>query len=189
LKIRNLICEWANARLAPTSYLLVFVFSCFFLSSACYSADELKIGYVNFSVLFEGYYKTEKAETELRKEADKRQEEVTAIREGINNIHKKLESGVLKQEEKDKQKGVLEQKVLQLNRVARESKRELEVKREKAIGEIINDIEAVIKEYSEKRGYTLVVGNRDLLYVDKKLDITKHIEDLLKKKEIKENKK
>ncbi|MCK5594601.1 OmpH family outer membrane protein [bacterium] len=168
---------------------IAFVFLFCILSSTCHAADELKIGYVNFSVLFEGYYKTEKSEAELRKEADKKQEKVSEIREDINDIRKKLESGVLKQEEKDKQKGVLEQKVLQLNRVVRESKRELEVKREKAIREIIEDIETVIKEYSEKMGYTLVIGNRDLLYVDKKLDITKHIEALLKKKEIKENKK
>ncbi len=166
---------------------IILMFSCFFLSSTCHAADELKIGYVNFSVLFEGYYKTEKSEAELRKEADKRQAEVSEIREDINNIQKKLESGVLKQEEKDKQKGVLEQKVLQLNKVVRESKRELEVKREKAVREIIKDIEVVINDYSKKNGYTLVVGNRDLLYVDIKLDITKHIEDLLKKKEIKEN--
>ena len=164
-------------------YFIILIFSCFFLSLTCYAADELKIGYVNFSVLFEGYYKTEKSEAELRKEADKRQAEVSEIREDINNIQKKLESGVLKQEEKDKQKGVLEQKVLQLNKVVRESKRKLEVKREKAIKEIIKDIEDVIREYSEKMGYSLVVGNRDLLYVDKKLNITKHIEDLLKKKE------
>ena len=165
------------------------MFFLLFLSSTCYAADELKIGYVNFSVLFEGYYKTEKSEAELRKEADKRQAEVSEIREDINNIQKKLESGVLKQEEKDKQKGILEQKVLQLNKVVRESKRELEVKREKAVREIIKDIEVVINDYSKKNGYTLVVGNRDLLYVDKKLDITKHIEDLLKEKEIKENEK
>ncbi|MDO9465260.1 MAG: OmpH family outer membrane protein [bacterium] len=170
-------------------YLLVFIFSFFFLSSTCYAADELKIGYVNFSVLFEGYYKTKKAEAELKEEADKKEEKIKEIREEINNIQKKLGSGVLKQEEKDKQKGVLEQKALQLNRVIRESKRELEVKREKAIRGIIKDIEAVIREYSEKSGYTLVMGNRDLLYVDKKLDITKHIEDLLKKKEIKESRK
>ncbi len=189
MKIKNLICEWANARLAPTSYFIVFILSCFFLSSACYAADELKIGYVNFSVLFEGYYKTEKAEAELKKEADKKQEKIKEIREEINNIRKKLGSGVLKQKEKDKQKGILEQRSLQLNRIIRESKRELEVQREKAIKEIIKDIEAVIKEYSEKRGYTLVIGNRDLLYADEKLDITKHIEDLLKKEEIEENKK
>ena len=170
-------------------YLIVFVFSFFFLSSTCHAADELKIGYVNFSVLFEGYYKTEKAEVELKKEADKKQERIKEIREEINNIRKKLGSGVLKQEEKDKQKGVLEQKALQLNRVIRESKRELEIKRERAVRGIIEDIETVIREYSEKRGYTLVIGNRDLLYVDKKLDITKHIEDLLKKKEIKKNRK
>ena len=170
-------------------YLLVFIFSFFFLSSNCHAADELKIGYVNFSVLFEGYYKTEKAEAELRKEADERQDRIEVIRKEINNIRKKLGSGVLRQKEKDKQKGVLEQKALQLNRVIRESKRELESKREKSIRGIIKDIEDVIKEYSEKMGYTLVIGNRDLLYVDKKLDITKHIEDLLKKKEIMENKK
>ena len=168
-------------------YISIFLFLFCILSLTCYAADELKIGYVNFSVLFEGYYKTEKSEAELRKEADKRQAEVSEIREDINNIQKKLESGVLKQEEKDKQKGVLEQKILQLNKVVRESKRELEVKREKAVREIIKDIEVVINDYSKKNGYTLVVGNRDLLYVDKKLDITKHIEDLLKKKEIKEN--
>ncbi len=167
----------------------IFLFSLCILSSTCHAADELKIGYVNFSVLFEGYYKTEKAEADLKKEADKKQERIKEIREEINNIRKKLGSGVLKQEEKDKQKGVLEQKVLQLNRVIRESKRELEVKREKAVREIIKDIETVIKEYSEKKGYTLVIGNRDLLYVDKKLDITKHIEDLLKKKEMKKNRK
>jgi len=165
------------------------VFAFLFLASACYAADELKIGYVNFSVLFEGYYKTEKAEAELKKEADKREERIKEIREEINNIQKKLGSGVLKQEEKDKQKGVLEQKAIQLNRVIRESKRELEAKREKAIRGIIKDIEAVIKEYSETKGYTLVIENRDLLYADKKLDITKHIEDLLKKKEIKESRK
>ena len=170
-------------------YLLISLFLFCILSLTCHAADELKIGYVNFSVLFEGYYKTEKAEAELKKEADKKQERIKEIREEINNIRKKLGSGVLKQEEKDKQKGVLEQKALQLNRVIRESKRELEIKRERAVRGIIEDIETVIREYSEKRGYTLVIGNRDLLYVDKKLDITKHIEDLLKKKEIKENKK
>jgi len=170
-------------------YLIVFIFSFFFLSSTCHGADELKIGYVNFSVLFEDYYKTKKAEAELKDEADKKQEGIKEIRVEINNIQKKLGSGVLKQEEKDKQKVVLEQKALQLNRVIRESKRELEVKREKAIRGIIKDIEAVIREYSEKNGYTLVMENRDLLYADKKLDITKQIEGLLKKKEIKESKK
>ncbi|MCK4400827.1 OmpH family outer membrane protein [bacterium] len=181
MKIKKLVFGFS------VSYLIIFLLSFCVLSSTCHAADELKIGYVNFSVLFEGYYKTEKAEAELKDEADKREEMIEEIRGEINNIRKKLGSGVLKQEEKDKQKGVLEQKALQLNRVIRESKRELESKREKSIRGIIKDIEAVIREYSGKKGYTLVMGNRDLLYVDKKLDITKHIEDLLKKKELKEN--
>ncbi len=183
MKIKKLVSGFS------VSYLIIFLLSFCVLSSTCHAADELKIGYVNFSVLFEGYYKTQKAEAELRKEADEKQERIEDIKKEINNIRKKLGSGVLKQEEKDKQKGVLEQKALQLNRVIRESKKELESKREKSIRGIIKDIEDVIKEYSEKMGYTLVIGNRDLLYVDKKLDITKHIEDLLKKKEITENKK
>jgi len=168
---------------------IIFIFSFFFLFSTCHAADELKVGYVNFSVLFEGYYKTGKAEAELKKEADKKQEKIKEIREEINNIRKKLASGVLKQEEKDKQKGILEQKALQLNRVIRESKKELGIKREKAVKEIIKDIDSVISEYSKKMGYTLIIENRSLLYADGKLDITKQIEDLLKKKETKGNKK
>jgi Skp family chaperone for outer membrane proteins len=75
----------------------------------------------------------------------------------------------------------LETKAKTLKDYVTQKESDLRKEQEDKMKEILQDIEGVVKTYSEKEGYTLVFNDRVLVYQNKTMDITDKIIAILNK--------
>lgn len=159
------------------TFLLVFIFSLVVLSGVVQAAD--KLAYVDLSRIFAEYGKTkdyDKAlgdkETSYNADRDKKVDEVKKMQEKMN---------LLSDKEKEKKKTELEAKIKELQEYDKQKTTDLRKEQDEKMKEILKDIEAAVKQYSEKEGYTLVFNDRVLIYQNKNMDITDGVLEILNK--------
>lgn len=151
-----------------------------FLTMVCvssYAAD--KIGYVDLSRLFSEYGKTKdydkslgEKQTSYETERDKMVNEVKKFQDKFN---------LLSDKEKETKKGELETKIKNLTEFDRQKQTDLRKEQDDKMKEILKDIEAAVKQYAEKEGYTFVLNDRVLVYQSKSMDITDKVVEILSK--------
>lgn len=160
-----------------TVVLLGVIFSLALFFGIAQAAD--KLGYIDLSRTFTEYSKTkgydktlsdkEKAYTEER---DKKVADLKAFQDKLNLLNDK---------EREAKKDDLQNKVKAFQDYDRQKQAELRKEQDERMKEILKDIEAAVKKYSEKEGYTFVFNDRVLVYQNKTLDITSQIIDILNK--------
>jgi len=138
-----------------------------------------KMAYVDLSRIFAEYNKTKDydkvlgdKETVYGNERGKKVDEVKKFQEKMN---------LLSDAEKEKRKAELETKVRDLQDFDKQKTTDLRKEQDDKMQEILKDIEAAVKGYAEKEGYTMVFNDRVLIYQSKSLDITSKIIDILNK--------
>lgn len=138
-----------------------------------------KLGYADLSRIFSEYGKTK----EYDKELSEKENVYNADREKRVNEVKQLQDkmNLLSDKEKESKKQELETKIKSLQEYDRQKQTDLRKEQDEKTKEIFKDIEAAIKQYSEKEGYTMVFNDRVLVYQAKNLDITDKIIDILLK--------
>jgi len=138
-----------------------------------------KFAYIDLSRVFNEYDKTknydkilEDKENVYTTERDKKVEEIKQLQEKMN---------LMTDKEKETKKADLETKVKAVQDFDREKQMDLRKEFNEKRAEIMKDIDAVIRDYAEKEGYTLVFNEAGVLYNAKNLDITDKILDILNK--------
>ena len=136
-----------------------------------------KFGYIDLTRLFNAYPKTkdyDKVLTDKEKayetEREKKVSEVKQLQEKMN---------VLSEKEKAGKKEELDTKLAALREYDRQKQTDLRKDQDDKMKEILTDIEASVKSYAEKEGYTMVFNDRVLVYQNKSLDITDKIIEIL----------
>lgn len=150
----------------------------FVLTGSAFAAD--KFAFINLGRAFSEYSKTKDYDKTLTDkennyiaERDKKLADLNTLRDKIS---------LLSDKEKDTKKGELENKTKSVKDFVTQKETDLRKEQEEKMKEILKDIEATVKSYSEKEGYSLVFNDRVLVYQDKGMDITDNIIDLLNKK-------
>ncbi len=153
------------------------ILSLFFIGAA--RAEE-KLAYIDLSTTFNEYYKTKEYDKKLTDkekvfvtERDKRVGDFNAYRDKLNLLSDKEKEGKSKE---------FESKAKSLKDFISQKAGELEKEREEKMKEILNDIQAAVKEYSEKSGISMVLNDRVLVYQQKTQDITTEVIKILNKK-------
>lgn len=138
-----------------------------------------KFAYIDLTRVFSEYSKTKDYDKVLgdkeqvyTNERDKKVEEIKQFQNKLN---------LLSDKEKEAKKTELENKVKALQDYDRQKQTDLRKEQDDKMKDILKDIEAAVKQYSEKQGYTMVFNDRVLVYQDKSLDITSQILDILNK--------
>ena len=151
--------------------------SAFVLTKIAQAAAADKFGYVNLARAFSEYSKTkeyDKTLTDKEKgytaERDKKLAELTALKDKFN---------LMSDKEKEAKKGELENKAKAIKDFITQREGDLRKEQEDRMKEVLKDIEAAVKTYSEKEGYTLIFNDRVLVYQTKSMDITDKIVDIL----------
>ncbi len=154
----------------------IFV-SVMFFTAGAYAAD--KFAYVDLAKIFSDYGKTKDydkilgdKENAYTSERDKKINEVKQIQDKMN---------LLSDKEKASKSKELETKVKSLREFDAQRQGELRKEQEERMKEIFKDIEATVKQYAEKEGYTLVFNEKILVYGTNSMDITDKILDMLNK--------
>ncbi len=158
-----------------------FVFSIFCFCGRAFSAEQFKFAYVDIEKVFTEYKETKVAQDKFEQEEKKREAELRNLTDEIRNLQK--ESELLKEKEKQEKENLILQKIAELRKARVKAEQELIAMKNKMNIEIIQKIEAVVKEKGEKEGYTFIFQDRAMLYKKPGFDVTSDIIEMINKKE------
>jgi outer membrane protein len=142
-------------------------------SPLAYAVDA-KIGYFGLQrVLSESQRGKKERETlakragELKKDIDKKTEELNVLKDELQKKGSMLNEQVRKNKEKDYQ-----QKVTALDRLVKDSNNELEQKRQEILNKFLVSLNKVVTKLGDDEKYTLLFDVGQIAYAPKELDIT-----------------
>ena len=142
------------------------------LSFTCFAKD-LKIGYVDIFKVFNDYDKTKSYDTKLEAKKKAAEKKLEAKKILIEKMQQKL--SVLKESQKKAEEEKIRKEVEAYQELNREAFVDIKRERDEKMKEIIEDINAVIKEYAKKNSFDLVINQSSILYGDKLMDVTSEI--------------
>ncbi|MDA0322771.1 MAG: OmpH family outer membrane protein [Verrucomicrobia bacterium] len=148
------------------------------ISSQALSAADLKIGIVNMSDLMKGYDKAQRAELQLKEQADDyraAQEEKRAeiqrlgeaYREALAAVDDAALSDTAKADKKDVAIGhltKLKEAELDYRQFAREAERQLAAESRRMRQTLVEDLRLKVQEHARNQGYGLVIDAVTIIY-------------------------
>ena len=136
-------------------------------------AKEGKIGYVNLSQVFDSYEKTKKFDKELETQAEAKRKEREVLVNDVKKLREELE--LLSEEKKAKKQADMDEKIKQLQAFDKDAREMLRKQRDTMLREILQEIDAVVKEFGDKEGYQYILNDRVLLYKGEENDLSQKI--------------
>ena len=150
---------------------LGFIFSmlAMFNSRLSFAAQE-KIATVDIGKIFDEYEKTKKYDQQFQTEGKSKQEERDAIVHEVRRLRDEM--ALLGEDAKREKQDTIETKLKELDTFDGDARKVLGEKRNDAVREVFQDIENVMAQYGERKGYDLIFNDRALLYKNKQYDVT-----------------
>ena len=152
---------------------LLVVVSLLLTMPASSFAKELKIGYVDIFEVFNEYKKTKEYDKVLEKEKGIEEKKLERKKGEIEKLQNKL--SLLNESEQIKERGKLEDAVRDYRETERSAFIDLRKQRDEKMKEIIEDIDAVVKDYAKKNKFDLVINENAVLYGINTFDITAQV--------------
>ena len=133
-------------------------------------AQELKIGYVDLSRVFDEYQKTKDFDKSLEAKGTAKQGE----RDKMVNEVKKLrdEAELLSAKAKDEKQAVIDERIKTLQEFDRTTRDALRKERDAMVRDILKEIETVIQGFGKSQGYSFIFNDRVLVYKSEGNDLT-----------------
>lgn len=159
-------------------------------SSSSSSSNEGDIAYINIdslTVYYDFYVevkeRSEKNQIDARRQFE--QQEIQ-LQSEAESFQKRASQGLLSENAAKKEQQDLQTKYQMLERQKASKSEALILQNEKDMDKIFSNIETVLEEYKEEKGYKVVLGTQKgaatILYADKNLDITKPVLERLNAK-------
>ena len=139
-----------------------------FASRVSFAAE--KIATVDIGKIFDEYEKTKKYDQQFQTEGKSKQEERDAIVHEVRRLREEI--SLLSEEAKQEKQNSIEAKLKELDSFDGDTRKTLGEKRNQAVREVFQDIETVIAQYGERKGYDIIFNDRALLYKNKQYDVT-----------------
>jgi outer membrane protein len=180
-----------------------YIFIILFIFLSITSFVNAKTGFVNLRELFEGFYKTELAQDQINQQIEEvsferelRLEDISQIREEIENLRSESRDEKLSEEARKNKRLQLEDRLIEMQEVQKEL-RDFETLRKKQIDEqnkrmqkgLLDEIQAEIIKYGDENGYDVIIdrsaksslGTEIVLFVGLRSDVTAFILQRLNK--------
>ena len=132
-----------------------------------------KVGYVDVAKVFDEYQKTKENDAQLQAVGKKKEEERDAIVHEVRRL--KDEQALLAEDQREKKQEAIDVKIRELQEFDAGARRELTEQRNQKVREIFKDIDGIVQQYGERKGYDLILNDRVLLYRNPAFDVTKDI--------------
>ena len=180
-----------------------YIFIILFIFLSITSSVCAKTGFVNLRELFEGFYKTELAQDQINQQIEEvsferelRLEDISQIREEIENLRSESRDEKLSEEARKNKRLQLEDRLIEMQEVQKQL-RDFETLRKKQIDEqnkrmqkgLLDEIQAEIIKYGDENGYDVIIdrsaksslGTEIVLFVGLRSDVTAFILERLNK--------
>ena len=137
------------------------------------ASGKEKFATVDIGKIFDEYEKTKKYDQAFQTEGRLKQEERDAIVHEIRRLRD--EQALLSEDARKDKQAAIDNKMKELDNFDNEVRKTLGEKRNKAVKEVFQDIENVMTQYGERKGYDFIFNDRALLYKSKQFDVTADI--------------
>lgn len=175
----------------------------FGLTSQAYaqSGQGLKIGICDFKKVVENYPDKAKLEKQMQDLAQKKNDELNAMREQLKTLQSSIELFEIGSMERSKAEENLKKKSIGLQAALQQAREDIGLERRKLMIEMYKDIATVVTQFGKDNGYDLILKadepdfnvramidlqlqmlNHKLLYANPALDVTDAIVALVGKK-------
>jgi len=158
-----------NQKVLSSVLLFLFIFG---LAKPLFAADQ-KVAYVDIGKVFDEYEKTKKFDKDLQEEGKLKQKERDEKVLGIRKL--KDEQAILADDKKKDAEAGIEKKLRDLEEFDQSVRQQLNEKRDGVVKEIFQDIDGLLKQYGERKGYDFIFNDRALLYRNPKYDQTSEV--------------
>ena len=173
------------------------------LTSQAYaqSGQGLKIGICDFKKVVENYPDKAKLEKQMQDLAQKKNDELNAMREQLKTLQSSIELFEVGSMERSKAEENLKRKSIELQAALQQAREDIALERRKLMIEMYKDIATVVAQFGKDNGYDLIFKadepdfnvramidlqiqmlNHKLLYSNPALDVTDAIVALVGKK-------
>ncbi|OQX08620.1 MAG: hypothetical protein BWK80_47945 [Desulfobacteraceae bacterium IS3] len=153
----------------------VFISAIFFFSfvAASYTQD-FKLGVVDLQRVVEASNSGKKIKEEITKKGKKMEGDLSAKREEIENLKKKLEreAQVMSKDQRDTKEREVDIKIYDFKVLEKKYKEELFKFQNEKLDGMKKEIFEVVQELGKRGGYTLVIEKLGVLYSPDTVDIT-----------------
>lgn len=143
-------------------------------------AEDMKLGYINLKKVLDDYNKVRDGESELLKEAEKKNKQREELVKEIKGLREKID--LLEDSQKEKKQQELDDKIKNLQDFTYQTRTSLRQDRDEKFREIMKEVKTVIEEYGQSRNYNIIIDDTLLLYKDTGLDVTEDIVKALNKR-------
>ncbi len=170
----------------PTSLILCFVCVVFAWSPAVVA--DVKIGFVNIIQVMEQAPQAETARKALEREFSGRDAKLTAERDAILELEKKLQTDgeIMSASQRDELESTIARRKLEFNRDREELKEDFNIRRNEELSKLQRVVYDVIVQLAKSENYDLMVTER-VLYASRRIDVTQEVLDRLR--QVSENQK
>ena len=134
-----------NLKIISTCFITTVLTLSFFIAPIC--AQELKIGYIDVSTVFDEYKKTVDADANLEKETQKKQEEREKKASKIKRMMDELD--LLSEKGRQEKQAEIDEKVGSLKAFDTDTRRDLRKKRDDMVSDILKEIDYRMKEQED----------------------------------------
>ena len=147
------------------------------VSGLAVQAEELNVGYIDLSRVFDEYNRTKNSEAVLEKQGKQKEVEFEGKMNELKKLRESLE--LLNDDARELKTREVEEKAESLQQFRNSTARDLRRDRDKIAKEILNDIRVGIEGYGKTHGFSLILDSRSLLYGQEVHDVTDDVLKLL----------
>jgi outer membrane protein len=167
--------------------IVVFLSATFILTilgSSNLFAKELKIAFIDVSVIFEKYEKAKNATKALNKELEKIKRHLQEQEKKIKSMEENLIMAPISATERLKREQSIKEKIEELRTFAEEQRNKILKKEQTLIQELAEEIKNAVKEVAKRHQIDIVLrkDSEAFIYGKKKFDITYEVLSILNKK-------
>jgi len=144
-------------------------------------AADIKIGFVNSSVLLEQAPQAERAKQKLEQEFSSREEELRKLRQGVQDLESRLNRDGVTMSEGDRSdlERELNRKLRDLQRQQSNFRDDLNLRKNEELGKLQRLVLEAIREVASDKGFDLVLSE-GVVYSADRVEITGDVLDRLK---------
>ena len=149
---------------------LILILLASFVAPSFSAVGKERFATVDIGKVFDEYEKTKKYDQEFQTEGRLKQEERDAIVHEVRRLRD--EQALLSEDARSEKQATIDSKLKELENFDGDVRQTLGEKRNQAVREVFQDIENVLMQYGERKGYDIIFNDRALLYRNKQYDVT-----------------
>jgi outer membrane protein len=140
-----------------------------------------KMGFADFLTIYHSYSKTKIEDERLKEEGQELQGKIDVDKNKITELEKRMNSGILSEEEKENLGKEIEELKTQIAGNIQEFNVKIDSERRQAIDKLVADLKDKISNYGKEKGYVMIFDQSQLIFSDTRLELTQEIIDYINK--------